>query len=782
MKTTNTKNRKTNTWKRGLQALALTAALGMGSGLSAQNYEWANGIGGTSPNEGISTATDVAGNIYVTGHFRGTADFDPGAGMANLTSNGNRDMFLAKYDATGAYQWAVSMGGGLNDIGNSVAVDGSGNALVTGQFLGTADFDPGAGVANLTSNGSADIFLAKYDATGAYQWAINMGGTSSDVGTAVTVDGSGNVLVNGYFRNTTDFDPGAGVANLTSNGNRDIFLAKYDATGAYQWAINVGGTFSDVGNSVAVDGSGNALVTGSFDGMADFDPGAGVANLTSTGISTEIFLAKYDATGAYQWAISVGGTSIDVGYSVAVDGSGNALVTGSFSSIADFDPSAGVANLISNGGIDIFLAKYDATGVYQWAINMGGTSSDKGYSVAVDGIGNALVTGYFRNTADFDHGDGVANLTSNSRDDIFLAKYDATGAYQWAINVGGIQDDTGNSVAVDGSGNALVTGRFWNTADFDPSSGTANLTSDGNTDIFLAKYRDTTFVAMSGDTALSLVSDSTWRLSTVVTTATANSYPWPGVMSTPATPTFTLPVDVNQPYPWEHLYTVAGSEVITAQSGVTYYRKTFDLVDPAGIQARFRVFVDDNMEIFINGHWIALEDDMGQYNWRTVNHDLLFNGDGTSTNGNAGGDAFDYVTGADMDTVFKAGTNEIILAIRNRTSKPDLGGFSFRMDLDKGAVKKAGSVARSTNNVVTADSKLIIFPNPTSGNITVALNHTAQTTTEGTVTVFDFSGKQIISQSIYSETELNLNSLPAGVYLVKVTSGVETFTQKVIKQ
>lgn len=284
------------------------------------------------------------------------------------------------------------------------------------------------------------------------------------------------------------------------------------------------------------------------------------------------------------------------------------------------------------------------------------------------------------------------------------------------------------------------------------------------------------------DTALTLVSDNSWSLSTVVTTATANSYPWPGVMSTPATPTFTLPVDVNQPYPWEHLYTVAGSQVITAQSGVTYYRNTFDLVDPAGIEARFRMFVDDNMEIFINSQWIALEDDMGQYNWRTVNHDLVFNGDGTSTNGNAGGDAFDYVTAADLDTVFKAGTNEIVLAIRNRTSKPDLGGFSFRMDLDKGAVKKAGSVVHSTNNVATADCKLIIFPNPTSGNVTVALNHSNQSKVEGTVTVFDFSGKQIISQSIYSETELNLNSLPAGVYLVKVTSGVETFSQKVVKQ
>lgn len=252
-------------------------------------------------------------------------------------------------------------------------------------------------------------------------------------------------------------------------------------------------------------------------------------------------------------------------------------------------------------------------------------------------------------------------------------------------------------------------------------------------------------------------------------------------MSTLATATYTLPVDVNQPYPREHLFTVPGSEVITAEGGVTYYRNTFDLVDPAGIEARFRMFVDDNMQIFINGEWIALEDGMGRMNWRTANHDLVFNGDGTYTNGNAGGDEFDFVTMADMDTVFQAGTNEIVLAIRNRTSKPDLGGFSFRMDLDKGATKKTGVVA-PVAKATQPDSKLMIFPNPTSGEVTVSLNHTSKTAVEGMLSVFDFSGKQVWSQSINSEADLDLNALPAGVYMVMVSSANETFTQKLVKQ
>ncbi len=278
----------------------------------------------------------------------------------------------------------------------------------------------------------------------------------------------------------------------------------------------------------------------------------------------------------------------------------------------------------------------------------------------------------------------------------------------------------------------------------------------------------------SGSAPLVCVSDSGWSLSTVVTIAGSNLYPWPGVMGVPSAATFTLPVEVGQPYPWEHIFTVAGSEVITAEAGVRYYRKTFQLSDPTGIKARFRMYVDDDMQIFINGHWVALEDDMGPFNYRTINHDLQFNGDGTYTNGNMGGDPFDAVTTADMDTVFKAGTNELILAIRNRTSKPDRGGFSFRMDLDKGAV-----VPKSAPLVRGKTAKGIdVFPNPTDGLLRVTL---LSPTTYARLQLFDFSGKLMQEQGFTGETELDLSGYSQGVYLVKVVSADKTFTQKVVK-
>jgi phage-related tail fiber protein len=390
------------------------------------NYVWAKSIGGTSNDLGYALAIDASGNSYITGSFTGTADFDPGAGTQNLSSAGVNDIFLAKYDASGNYVWAKSVGGTVNDLGYALAVDASGNSYITGLFNGTTDFDPGAGTQNLIGAGSNDIFLAKYDASGNYIWAKSMGGTGSDIGYALAVDASGNSHITGYFSGTADFDPGAGTQNLSSAGNTDIFLAAYDASGNYVWAKRTGGTTNDISTALAVDASGNSYITGSFTGTADFDPGVGTQNLSSAG-NDDIFLAKYDASGNYVWAKSLGGTGNDIGNALALDASGNTYITGYFTSTADFDPGAGTQTLSSAGNADIFLAKYDASGNYVWAKSMGGAGSDIGYSLSVDASGNSYITGHFFGTADFDPGAGTQNLLSLNGSDLFIARYnDAT--------------------------------------------------------------------------------------------------------------------------------------------------------------------------------------------------------------------------------------------------------------------------------------------------------------------------------------------------------------------
>ncbi|WP_323796380.1 SBBP repeat-containing protein [Nisaea sp.] len=462
--------------------------------------QFANGVGGTGGDQGRSITVDSGGNSYVTGRFQGTVDFDPRAGTANLASAGNDDVFIAKYDSSGDLLWAKNVGGTSIDRGESIQVDSSGNSYVTGYFSGTADFDPGAGTANLTSAGFDAVFIAKYDSSGDLLWAKNVGGTSIDTGQSIAIDSSGNSYVTGDFGGTADFDPGAGTANLTSAGGQDVFIARYDASGDLLWAKNVGGTNADLGHSITVDSSGNSYVTGRFQGTADFDPGAGTANLTSAG-SEDVFIAKYDSSGDLAWAKNVGGTNTDRGHSIQVDSSGNSYVTGYFNGTADFDPGAGTANLTSAGSSDVFIAKYDNGGDLLWAKNVGGTLSDYGRSIQVDSSGNSYVTGSFSGTADFDPGAGTVNLTAAGLEDVFIAKYGSNGDLVWAKSVGGASEDVGESIKVDSSGNSYVTGYFRDIADFDPGSGTENLTSAGSTDVFLLKLdSDGNFVSVSSET------------------------------------------------------------------------------------------------------------------------------------------------------------------------------------------------------------------------------------------------------------------------------------------
>ncbi len=384
-------------------------------------------------------------------------------GGGGLVGAGGTDIFLARYSATGVYQWSWRFGGTGSDAGTSVAVDASGNVFVTGSFTGTVDFGGGG----LVSAGGTDIFLAKYDADGTYQWSQRFGGTSTDVGYSVAADGAGNVFLTGFFNGTVDF----GGGGLVSAGGNDIFLAKYDSNGVHQWSQRFGGAGGDFSTSIAVDGSGDVFMTGYFPGTVDFGGGG----LVSAG-GVDVFLAKYDASGVHQWSQRFGGVNNDPGYAVAVDDAGNVMVTGYFGGSVDF----GGGNLVSAGSGDVFVAKYDGSGTHQWSKRLGGTGSDTAYAIASDAAGNVFVTGSFSGTADF----GGTPLVSAGGIDVFVAMYDANGVHRWSRGMGGIDVDYGRAIAATASGHAMVTGYFIGTVNF----GGADLASAGMDDIFVADY------------------------------------------------------------------------------------------------------------------------------------------------------------------------------------------------------------------------------------------------------------------------------------------------------
>lgn len=450
-------------------------------------FAWANRLGGSFDDESWSVAVDVSGNIYTVGYFQGMVDFDPGPGEFNLVSAGNFDIFVRKMDVDGHFIWARRMGGSATDWAFSIALDVSGNVYITGRFQGTADFDPGPAVFNLSSAGNFDIFVSKLDTAGNFMWARRMGGSGDDRGYFIALDASGNIYTAGYFSGTSDFNPDPLTAfNLISVGSSDIFVSKLDVDGNFVWARRMGGSVTDWALYMTLDLSGNIYTTGRFQGTADFDPGPGIFNLVSGG-NFDIYVSKLDTAGNFVWAKQMGGSGYEGGYAIASDTLGNIYITGEFEGTADFDPGPGVFNLAAMGMYDTYVCKLDTAGNFLWAKQIGGDVNALPYCIVMDASGKMYITGSFQGTVDFDPGPDVFNMTSAGSYDIFICQLDTSGSFAWARQVGGGGWDDGLFITLDTAGNVYLTGVFSETVDFDPGQGVYHLTSAGNWDAFILR-------------------------------------------------------------------------------------------------------------------------------------------------------------------------------------------------------------------------------------------------------------------------------------------------------
>ncbi len=322
------------------------------------NFVWAKQLGGTGDDVGYKVCIDGSGNVYTSGYFNGTVDFDPSAATNTLTSFGGNDIFISKLDASGNYVWGKKMGSSSGDVGTCLTLDASGNLYVAGYYQGIADLDPSAATFTVANAGSGDVFVVKLDALGNFGWAKTMGGTSFDCILSISLDATNNIYTTGYFSGTADFDPSATAYTLTSAGLEDVFVSKLDALGNFVWAKNIGGTGSENGNAIDVDATGNVYTTGQYYGTADFDPSAVTYTYTSLLGNNDIFLSKLDASGNFVWAKSVGSSGDDFGYGLTHNAAGDIYVTGYFTGVCDFDPNAGIFNLSSVGGSsDAYLMK-----------------------------------------------------------------------------------------------------------------------------------------------------------------------------------------------------------------------------------------------------------------------------------------------------------------------------------------------------------------------------------------------------------------------------------------
>jgi Beta-propeller repeat len=407
-------------------------------------------------------AVDGAGSSVVVGYLQWRVDFGGGV----LLSAGLGDIYLAKYAANGTHVWSKRFGGLEDDRPKGVAVDSAGNVYITGLFRGSVDFGGGL----LTAPPfTANAFLAKYNSNGDHLWSLRFGNGPCE-GTAVAVDGVGNVILAGNFYTTADFGGGA----MTTAGGADIVLAKYNSSGAHLWSRQIGGTSDDSALRVAADTTtGEIFATGFFGGSVNFGGGA----LTSAGM-TDIFLAKYSSSNGHAWSRRWGGAQDDKAYGLALDQLGSVVVTGVFTGNVDF----GGGTLINSGGGDILLVKYSVDGAHTWSRGYGTTSSvtDTGYGVDFDSAGRVLLTGSVGATIDF----GGGALTGDGWTNPILAKFGSDGSHIWSKRYsGGGAHANARAVAAAVGDNVVAAGDFSASINF----GGATLTSPGGTDTYLVK-------------------------------------------------------------------------------------------------------------------------------------------------------------------------------------------------------------------------------------------------------------------------------------------------------
>jgi hypothetical protein len=690
--------------------------------IHAQTWAFAGAGGSVGAENGKAICADAAGNVYVTGQFTNTVDFDLGAGTANLTSNGANDIFIASYTSAGVYRWAVRAGGiaaDNNSPNGGICTDGV-SVYVTGSYNGAATLFGGI---SLTPNGGAgtDAFVAKLNCTtGAFTWAVSMGGTGNvDTGTAMCLDPSGNLYLLGSFNLTM-----SGACGNVSLGGSDIFVSKLNpATGACVWMASGGSTTNDgtLGGGICYDLNTTELVVASTtnSGLATF----GGFNVTSVGGIDMCVLEVNSTTGAWLGAVGSGSATNDDAIACAYDPSTtNVMVCGAFTN--NMTLPGGINLTAALGGFqDAWWGSYSvATNGFVWARSAVGTNLDRANSIAVDGLGSVLITGqYVTSPTTF----GTLSLTNTNStptfDSMFVVKYAAAaGTVQWVATntyTGGGQTSltAGRAIAYAGSNNYWITGQSTVGSTFNVA-----LPSNGFADLFVAKLNiPPALTATQSQT--NLTCNAVCNGTATVVASGGNSsytYSWSPSGGSAATASSLC----------------AGSYTCTiTDATLATTTKTYNITQPAAINNA----VTQSLGV------ITATQAGATYQWYRCPGTLL---SGATSQTYTPTIAADYKVDVTLAgcTVTSACTTVGTLGINN-----------FELN-----------------------SKIKIYPNPTTNNVTIDL----QDLENASVEVSDINGRVLFSQRLNNNSnQIKIDNLSSGMYLFKVNSNQGIQTSKVMK-
>ncbi len=793
------------------------------------NKQWGRQAGGTSTfyDEGFGVAMDAAGNAYVTGNFAGTASF----GTVTLTGSGmnNSDIFLAKYAADGTVLWVREAASTGDDQGMDVSVDAAGNAYLAGYIYGDADFNG----TQVTSFGNADIIVAKYAPDGTFQWVQAAGGTSVDHANGIAADATGNCYVTGSFRNTANF----GSLAVNAQGSlSDFFVAKLGVVEACEEPIIVAEPVSitacaDGGAALGVSATGTDLsfqwMKGTeevgtdspslvFSSVSAEDEGdyyvvitGECGEVTSETVSITVNVCQFD----WQWAVTHTTPQDAYGNGIAVDAQGNSYAIGSYFQSINF----GSTVLTSAGSNDIFVTKHDADGNLLWAVSAGGTNQDLGNAIAVDADGNVLVTGTFRETANF----GDQSITTGGTG-TFIVKYDTDGNALWARAGTTTNSIIGNGIATDATGNVYVTGYFLYSAAF----GSTPVSTTGYRELFVVKYN------AAGDLQWATVSDGSYFVQTnAIAADAAGNTVITGYFSDDLTvgdntmsavgnyDIFVIRLDADGNKQWGRqaggtsTFYDEGFGVAMDAAGNAYVTGNF-----AGTASFGTVTLTgsgmNNSDIFLAKYaadgtvlWVreaaSTGDDQGMdvsvdaagnaYLAGYIYGDADFNGTQVTSFGNAdiivakyapdgtfqwvqaaGGTSVDHANGIAADAT---GNCYVTGSFRN-TANFGSHAVNAQGSLSDFFVAKVGSSIITSVEGMASTNAISVYPNPTRDMLFVRSENGVAPNVE----LYDILGNRVLSQRITDNRPIEVRHLPAGMYVLRTFEGNKLSTHRVVVQ
>jgi Secretion system C-terminal sorting domain len=500
---------------------------------------WTRVIGGSDDETGNDISSDLLGNLYCIGTFKGTVDFDPGNGISMQTAIGASDIFVLKLDTLGDLIWVKTFGGLGVETPNKVRVNKNGEIIIAGSFAGIVDFDPSISVLNYTSNGDKDMFVMSLSNIGTLNWAKQIGGTGNDEIQSLSLKNN-LVYCSGYFEGNVDFDAGIGTFSDTALGGIDAFALVMDSAGNFVHQFSISGTSDESASGITVDSLNNIIVVGNFKNTIDVNPGVGILNLISLG-GNDMFVAKYNNMGVLNFGFAVSNVSEITAKDVLINAGNKIVVCGSYQGYTDFNPGSSVNYLNKTGG---FTASYTSAGIYDWSvpsynnllnssfiqfsslnaicrignniytagslhldtigqmayligyINVGNAVTPIGFAsaapfevaqfVGADNNSNVYSGGRFSYTTDLDPSNNNDLKTSSTTVNSFIQKLDANGNYLYGKSFrNAIFDD----MYVDAIGNQYVVGRYVDSVNLDPSTTTPSfVTLNNKTNGFFAKY------------------------------------------------------------------------------------------------------------------------------------------------------------------------------------------------------------------------------------------------------------------------------------------------------